>query len=122
MQVPDGEPAEVLDVYPLMIRCGDFFVGGDLWHRYRQKFRWSRMIDFLDLPSRHRYCRVKKIKNFYSAFDSLVLETRRKRREEARCSRGEPLVYPKEEPVDDVEFDLENRHYDYIFRPSEGES
>lgn len=23
------EPMEVLDVYPLMIRCGDFYVGGD---------------------------------------------------------------------------------------------
>lgn len=34
-------------IWPLIIRCGDFFVGGSSWFRHQQKFPQAKLMDFL---------------------------------------------------------------------------
>jgi len=45
--VPDAEPAQPMDIYPLMIDCNGFHVGGTSWSHHRDKFLASIMTGFL---------------------------------------------------------------------------
>jgi hypothetical protein len=61
-QVPDAEPAQPMDVYPLMIDCDGFHVGGASWSRHHKKFLGSSMTGFL--RSRfHRFLRKEEFLN-----------------------------------------------------------
>jgi hypothetical protein len=84
-QVPGEEPAQPMDVYPLMINCNGFYVGGASWFRHHEKFLSSSMTGFL--RSRFR-CFLRKEESlsrfFYSEFDSAVLRERRARREQSK--------------------------------------
>jgi hypothetical protein len=67
-----------MDIYPLMINCIGFHVGGTSWSRHREKFPGSSMIDFL----RMRFCRLlrkEEILNrfFYSESNLTILEERK---------------------------------------------
>ena len=46
-QVPDAGPVQPMDVYPLMIHCGDFYVRGASRFCHRKKFLTSSMAGFL---------------------------------------------------------------------------
>jgi len=109
-----------MDVYPLMIRCGDFCVGGALWFRHREKFPTSSMAGFL----RSRFClmlRKEAALNrfFHSDFDPAVFYDQRARREQSRRNRGvassSGLKDPREEPAEEMTLDLENRRYNFFF-------
>ena len=64
-----------MDVYPLMINCNGFYVGGASWFRHREKFLGSSMTGFLRSRFRH-FLRREEFLNrfFYSEFDSAILE------------------------------------------------
>ena len=115
-----------MDVYPLMINCNGFYVGGASWFHHREKFSGSSMTGFLRSRFRH-FLRREEFLNrfFYSEFDSAVLGGRRARREQSKQERGEPstsrLRDPKEEPVEEMTLDLENRRYNFYLRPFAGE-
>ena len=61
---------------------------------------------------------------FYLDFDLAVLDERRARREQSRRNRGEAsssgLKDPKDEPAEEMTLDLENRRYNFFFRPARG--
>jgi hypothetical protein len=46
-QVPNAEHAQPMDVYPLMIDCNSFYVGGASWFRHHEKFPGSSMTGCL---------------------------------------------------------------------------
>lgn len=125
-QVPDEEPTLPLDVYPLMIDCNGFFVGGALWSRHRERFPRASMIDYL-LSRWRQYVKKELFLNrfFYSEFDSRILEERKSQREQSRWERGESsssmLREPKEEPAEDCPLDLGDRKYTFYLRPRGGE-
>jgi hypothetical protein len=48
-QVPNAEPTQPMDVYPLMIDCDGFHVGGSCWSRHHENFSGSSMTGFLRL-------------------------------------------------------------------------
>ena len=80
-QVPDAEPAQPMDICPLMINCNGFHVGG-AWSRHHDKFPGSSMTGFL--RSRfQRFLRKEGILNrfFYVEFDPVVLEEQKVHRE-----------------------------------------
>jgi hypothetical protein len=47
VQVPNAEPAQPMDVYPLMIDCDGFHVRGASWSCHHEKFPGSSMTGFL---------------------------------------------------------------------------
>lgn len=102
------ELTQAMDIYPLMINCNGFYVGGSSWSRHREKFPGSSMIGFLRLCFR---CMLRKEEFlnsfFYSKFDPVVLEERKD---------------PKEEPTEEMTLDLENRRYKFYLRPAGGEA
>ena len=64
------------------------------------------------------------LKDFYSDFDSVVLGERKTRREQSQRECGEEsssgLKDLKEEPVENMTLDLENRRYNFFLRPAWG--
>lgn len=106
-----------MDVYPLMINCNGFHVGGASWSRHREEFPGSTMTGFLRSQFQ-RFLRKEEFLNrfFYSEFDAAVLEERKARR------RQSGLKDPKEEPIDDMTLDLENRQYSFYLCPRGGEA
>ena len=79
-----------MEVYPLMIDCNGFYVGGASWFCYHEKFLGSSMTGFL----RSRFRRMLKKERilhrfFYLEFDLAVLEERKAHREWLRRDRGE---------------------------------
>jgi hypothetical protein len=62
---------------------------------------------------------------FYSEFDAFILEDRKAHREQSEHDRGQPLASglkdPKEEPVEEMIVDLENRRYSFYLRPRRDE-
>ena len=83
------------------------------------------MIGFLRSRYR-RFLRKEEFLNkfFYSELDSAVLEERKTHRDQYKRERGVPstpgLKDPKEEPVKEMVFDLENRRYSFYLRPQWG--
>ena len=74
-QVPDVEPTQPMDVYPLMIDCNGFHVGSVSWFRHREKFPGSIMTSYLRSRFR-RYLWKEGLLNryFYLEFDPTILE------------------------------------------------
>ena len=108
------------------INCNGFYVGSALWFRHREKFPGSSMIGFL--RSRFwRYLQEDGLLNryFYLEFDLTILEERRAQRRQSEQNHGEPsasgLKDPKEEPVEEMTLDLENRWYSFYVRPTRSE-
>jgi hypothetical protein len=58
---------------------------------------------------------------FYSEFDLIVLEKQKAERERSKWDCGEPLTSglkdPKEEPVEEMMSDFENRQYNFYLHP-----
>lgn len=74
-----------MDVYPLMINCNDFYVGGASWSHHRQKLLDSSMTGFL--RSRfNRMLRKEEFLNrfFYSEFGLAILEKQKAYHEQSR--------------------------------------
>ena len=46
-QVPNVEPVQPMEIYPLMIDCNGFYVGGASWSHHHEKFLGSSMTRFL---------------------------------------------------------------------------
>ena len=73
-----------MDIYPLMINCNGFHVGGASWSRHRERFLGSSMTGFLRsrfqcfLRKEEFFCRF-----FYSEFDASILEDQKTRREQS---------------------------------------
>lgn len=64
-----------MDVYPLMINCYGFYVGGASWFRHHEKFLGSSMTSFF----MSRFCRMLRKEGvlnsfFHLEFDSSILE------------------------------------------------
>ena len=84
------------------------------------------MIGFLRSRYR-RFLRKEEFLNkfFYSEFDLAVLEERRTHHDQYKQERGVSsmpgLKDPKEEPVEEMALDLENRRYSFYLRPHVGE-
>jgi hypothetical protein len=74
-QVPDVEPTQPVDIYPLMINYSGFHVAGASWSRHRKKFLESSMTSFLWSRFWH-FLRKEGTLNrfFYSEFDLTILE------------------------------------------------
>ena len=74
-----------------------------------------------------RFLRKEEFLNkfFYSELDSAVLEERKTHRDQYKRQRGVPstpdLKDPKEQPVEEMTLDLENRRYSFYLRPHVGE-
>ena len=75
-QVPGPEPTHPVDVYPLMIRRGDFCVGGASWLRNRQKFPNARLSDLVDARWQHMCAKREALFDFFSTFDRSKLAKR----------------------------------------------
>ena len=62
---------------------------------------------------------------FYSEFDPTILEEWRARCGHSEQNHGEPSAYglkdPKEDPVEEMTLDIENRQYSFYVRPTRGE-
>lgn len=126
MKVPDAEPVQPVDVYPLMINCNSFYVGGTSWSHQRERFLGSSMTGFL--RSRFQwYLRREEFLNrfFYLKFDSSVMEEQKFHHKRSEGVGGRPstsgLKDPKEEPVEDTTLDLENCQYSFYLCPRGGE-
>jgi hypothetical protein len=71
-----------------------------------------------------RFLREEEYLNrfFYSEFNVIVLEERKIHHGQSKQEHGEPstsgLKDPKEEPVEEVLLDLENRRYSFFLHPS----
>ena len=72
-QVPYTEPAHPMDIYPLMINCNGFHVGGTSWSHHCEKFPGSSMTGFS--WSCFRCFLSKQVPMvFYMEFDATILE------------------------------------------------
>ena len=109
-----------MDIYPLMICCNGFYVGGASWSRHHERFPGSSMTEFLRSRFR-RMLRKEEFLNrfFYSEFDPAILEERKAHRERTRRGHGEPstsaLKDPKEESTEEMTLDLETFDTTFIF-------
>jgi hypothetical protein len=67
-----------MEVYPLMINCNGFYVGGASWSHHHEKFLGSSMTGFLKSRFR-RLLRKEEFLNrfFYLEFDLAILEGRK---------------------------------------------
>ena len=76
------EPTQPMEVYPLMIDCNGFYVGGASWSCHCEKFSGSSMIGFLRSRFR-RMPRKEGVLNrfFYLEFDLAILEEQKAHRE-----------------------------------------
>jgi hypothetical protein len=115
------EPVHPAEVYPLMIRCGDFFVGGASWRRHQQKFTNSQLSSFILM----RYDRVREkervLKEFFFYFRHIGPCKTPKASAMSCCACGEPILGPdeiKEEPAEEPPLDMENRRYNFYYRPN----
>ena len=126
VQVPEAELAPPMDIYPLMINCNGFYVGGTSCSRHREKFLGSSMTGFLR-PHFRCFLRKEEFLNrlFYLEFDPTVLEERKIHRGQSEQNCGEAtmsgLKDPKEEPAEEMTLDLENHIYTYYLCPGMGE-
>lgn len=60
------------------------------------------------------------LRDFFATFDTSVLSECRRLRRRLRCARGELALGPddiKEEPAEELSLDMENRRYNFYFRP-----
>ena len=89
----------LLDLCPLMIRRGDFCVGGDLWRSHRERFGGAEMVSFLDTRFARFRRRAKRLMEFYRARPApkVIGES------------SSPRI-PKEEPAD-LDFVDDRRRY-----------
>ena len=111
-----------MDIYPLMINCNGFHVGGASWSLHRERFLGSSMSGFF----RSRFQRFLKkdeflCRFFYSEFDASILEDRKTHHEQSERDCGQSsasnLKDPKGEPAKEMSIDLENHRYGFHLRP-----
>lgn len=95
--------------------------------RHRQKFLKARLSFFLLLQYDRMREKEQVMKGFYSTFDSSVLDKRRRLRCRLHRARGEAhggsSSCPhgvKEERAEELSLDLENRRYNFYYRPNTG--
>ena len=125
-QVPDAEPTQPMDVYPLMIDCNGFHVGSASWFHHREKFPGSSMTGILRSRFR-RFLRKEEFlcRFFYSEFDASILEDQKTRREQSERDCGQfsasNMKDLKEEPAEVSTLDLENCRYSFYLRPRRDE-
>lgn len=122
-QVSDEGPAHPLEVDPLMICCGDFFVGGASWVRYRERVQNPRLCELLAMRYRRMRQKEEYLHRFFASLDPPVLANRRRLRRRLRRARGEPhagssagLRAPKEEPTEEELISLESHRYNFYYR------
>ena len=120
------EPVQPMDIYPLMINCNDFNVGGASLSRHHEKFLGSSMTGFM----RSRFWRFLSKEEFlnrffYSEFDPTILEEQKIHHDQSKQDLGGSMTFglkdPKEEPVVEMTLDLESRRYRFYLRPVGGE-
>lgn len=78
------EPTQPLNVDPLMIRYGEFFVGGASWVRYRQKVQNARLSNFLGLRYQRMRQKEEYLQHFIASLDLFVLVNRHHLRRKLR--------------------------------------
>lgn len=113
-QVSVEEPARAVEVNPLLVRYGEFFLGGALWAKYRRRNPHARLSDYLGKRYRRMRRLEKYLKDFFAHFDRSILSHRRRLRRRLRRARGEPNFVPKEEPIDEEPVDPNFRRYSFL--------
>lgn len=119
-----AEPAHPVEVYPLMIRCGDFFVNGASWRCHRQKFPRSRLLTFILMCYDRMREKERIVKEFFSTSDSSILAKRQRLRRwlhRAHRELSSGLGEVKEEPFEEVPVDVDNRRYNFYYHPTDGD-
>lgn len=61
-------------IWPLIIRCGDFFVGGSSWFRHQQKFPQAKLMDFLGNCIERVRAGDVEVQRYFASFDKTILE------------------------------------------------
>jgi hypothetical protein len=111
----------VIHADPLTIRCGDFFVGGTSWVRYRKRVPNLRMCDLIASRYRRMRRRESYLKNFFATRDLVMVVNRKRLRHRLRRVEGVPytgtsgLRTPKEEPADENLEDFGVRRYNFYY-------